>query len=762
MPPRVLYAALCVLLLAAPAATSARPRRSRPKAPPAAATSVESVTPEEPSPPPEAVEPPAARPVPPPPPPTLLNPTPVTDQAPALAPLTPPEGNRPLPPPAPLPELAAPSSDGSEALEESFRKYETQTTMETASKRVQALSDVPMSVAFIPASELEGAGQFTLCDVIQYFPGLECRRGAMRKAVVSARGLGSNFLSNRLLLLQDGRPDTDPWTGQFYPDETTPLVNVKQIEVIRGAGSSLYGSNAFAGVINIIHRDPEDLIRKDQWIGADLRLLGGQYNTYRPQVTVAAKGGPVSGLVNYYGYLTQGPSLLATGTSEPDRNQWARVQQVSGRFKWDGGLTLDASYTESALGRPGGNHISTVGNCGSCHYTPRDTERVQYFTAQARYDVKATEWLRIFATGYANLKRRVVSLENQITTAMEDALGKRRRLGGELRLLFSAGNFNVTVGGDVKNDVVNNANILATLQPSDINGTIVGVMADGEYRPIPTLAIGAGVRYDHYFLPDIVWRTPSSQISPRASIVYHPIPLLSLRVNYGRAFRAPTFAELSMNQQMYASTLVGNPFLKAETLDTAEASIDLWPLKDTLRLSGTVFYKKAYNFINEERIGNSISQFQNIGDAQVKGFEIQAAAKVPRINTSVDVAYQYLDARSFSYGALPGGTLDYAPGHRVYFRGHTTFGPAFLDLYALYVSGRVDPGVPGGVVNSVGIDNRIRLPAYLVANARLGVNVVQGLSFSVLGQNIFNTQYEETHGFPNPGASVFGEIKYVY
>ena len=87
---------------------------------------------------------------------------------------------------------------------------------------------------------------------------------------------------------------------------------------------------------------------------------------------------------------------------------------------------------------------------------------------------------------------------------------------------------------------------------------------------------------------------------------------------------------------------------------------------------------------------------------------------------------------------IGGFVLDYAPGHRVYFRGHTVFGPAFLDLYALYVSGRIDPGVPGGVVNASGVDNRIRLPGYLVANARLGVNIVQGLSVAVLRN--FNPQ----------------------
>jgi hemoglobin/transferrin/lactoferrin receptor protein len=221
--------------------------------------------------------------------------------SPLLAPFTRPTDSRPLPPPAPAPELRIPTESEEEGLEESFRQMQAKQVVVTASKREQSVADVPLTLSVIPAEELEGTGQFTLCDAVQYFPGLECRRGAMRKAAVSARGLGSNFLSNRLLLLNDGRPETDPWTGIFYPDETTPMTNLKQIEVIRGPGSALYGSNAFSGVINLIQRGPDDLMRGGRPYGVDFRVLGGQNNTYRLQTTAAGKVGDLKGLINYYG-----------------------------------------------------------------------------------------------------------------------------------------------------------------------------------------------------------------------------------------------------------------------------------------------------------------------------------------------------------------------------------------------------------------------------------------------------------------------------
>jgi outer membrane receptor protein involved in Fe transport len=160
---------------------------------------------------------------------------PPPSNVPERAPFSGPAEGRAFPPPAGLAglDVADPTAaDGS--LEESVQQLLSEAVVTTASKRRQRIADVPMTVAWIPAEELEGTGQFSLCDAVQYFPGMECRRGAMRKAAVSARGLGSNYLSNRLLLLKDGRPLTDPWTGQFYADETTPLTNLKQVEVIRG------------------------------------------------------------------------------------------------------------------------------------------------------------------------------------------------------------------------------------------------------------------------------------------------------------------------------------------------------------------------------------------------------------------------------------------------------------------------------------------------------------------------------------------------
>jgi outer membrane receptor protein involved in Fe transport len=675
---------------------------------------------------------------------------------PQIAPFTVPDPNRPLPPPASLAGADLPDLPDESKLEEGLMKLQSEAVITTASKRAQKVRDVPLTVSWIPADELEGTGQFTLCDAIQYFPGMECRRGAMRKAAVSSRGLGSNFLSNRLLLLKDGRPDTDPWTGEFYPDETTPLTNLKQIEVIRGPGSSLYGTNAFSGVINMVQRSAKDIVKEGNVFGADARLLAGAYDTVRLQSTAAASYKDLEAWVNYYGMRSNGPELFSDASRGiVDKNEWTQVNQISGRLGYKF-ASVEVEYSDSALGRPGGQAISNVGNCGRCHYTPNDSEHVQNFKASAQIDAAITPWLRVFGQGYAFFKRRETDTEQLLSSDLRPVLGKRSRLGGELRAVASFSKVTATVGGDVKGDTVNDRNVLPAFQGRVLNQLIFGAFADLEVRPFESLVLGAGARFDAHQLPTDVWTQPSAQISPRASLVYHLGSSVSLRANYGRAFRAPTLAELAINQEMYASTLLGNPGLKAETMDTGEGGVDVWLREGTVRLTGTGFFTYARDLINEQFVLGSTSRFQNVGAARVAGAEVEVGAQIKEINSSFDLAYQYLDARSVATGLL----LDYAPNHRVYARGRTNIkGVAFAELYFLFVGPRYDSSYS---VDANGVSSKVSLPPYLVATARVGARLFEGLNVSVMVQNLFDTHYEEMYGFPMPRIGAFAEIKYVY
>ena len=663
---------------------------------------------------------------------------------------------------APPGEAAADDQSGepadlSAALESAAQRYQDKVTVSSGARN-QKLSEVPMTLSYLSAEDIEGTGQFSLCDTIQLFPGLECRRGAMRQATVSTRGLGFNFMSNRLLLLKDGRPETDSWTGGFQADEAYPLTNVKQIEVIRGPGSSLYGSNAFAGVINYVTRGPDDLIKKGNSVGADGRFLVGGFGTYRAQATAAGKVGDLKGLVNYYFETAEGTAQFTDPRREiVDKQQWSRVHQVSARLEYKV-LKVDASYTDSILAHPGGNPTAQVGNCGRCHYTPRDNEKVSQFNGQIVADVPLTSWLSVLGRGFTNLKRRSATVDNLITGELSEAVGLRMRVGADLRANLQLGPVNVVIGGDIRADEVDNANRLVGLTQTDLRSKTLGAYVDAELRLARRLIIGAGLRYDTFLMSEALWRNRTGELSPRASVVFQAFPTLTLRANYGHAFRAPTMVELGIQQRMYASTLFGNPYLKPERLDTVEVAFDAWPFGEVLRLTGTGFYTRAANFISEIPLDSNTAQFANIGGGTLGGVELEAASQIPKINTSVNLSYQYLYTRLDETRH----TFDYAPQHRAQFRARTNIaGSAFLDLYGAFVGQRSDPAVVADPTSAQRV-SRIELPAYLITSIRLGWRLFDNLSVSGGATNLFNTRYQETLGFPAAETKLFAELKATY
>jgi outer membrane cobalamin receptor len=96
----------------------------------------------------------------------------------------------------------------------------------------------------------------------------------------------------------------------------------------------------------------------------------------------------------------------------------------------------------------------------------------------------------------------------------------------------------------------------------------------------------------------------------------------------------------------------------------------------------------------------------------------------------------------------------------VYARARTNMGKlGFVEVYGLYVGNRFDPGF---IVEDTGETQRVSLPGYVTASARIGVNVSDEMSVSLLGTNLFDSKYEESHGFPAPPRGLYTEVKLRY
>ncbi|HQC79848.1 MAG TPA: TonB-dependent receptor [Accumulibacter sp.] len=128
----------------------------------------------------------------------------------------------------------------------------------SASRKTEQLHDVAAAVFVISRDDIERSGATSIPEVLRMAPGIEVARLANNRWAVSVRGFNGRF-ANKLLVLMDGRSMYSPlFSGVLWEYEDTLLEDVDRIEVIRGAGAAMWGSNAVNGVINIITRRARD------------------------------------------------------------------------------------------------------------------------------------------------------------------------------------------------------------------------------------------------------------------------------------------------------------------------------------------------------------------------------------------------------------------------------------------------------------------------------------------------------------------------
>src|SRR5436305_3953429 len=152
---------------------------------------------------------------------------------------------------------------------------EEQLKVEAATKTEIPISKAPSAVTVVTAKQISESGARTVPDILRLVAGVNVRWNPMTQTI-DIRGFGENPFANRVLMLIDGAPVNSGDTGGFPLSpafDLFPVENIKRIEVVRGPGSSLYGENAYWGVINIVTLSGEDLA------GGQAQLLGGARST---------------------------------------------------------------------------------------------------------------------------------------------------------------------------------------------------------------------------------------------------------------------------------------------------------------------------------------------------------------------------------------------------------------------------------------------------------------------------------------------------
>src|SRR4029079_8137540 len=146
-------------------------------------------------------------------------------------------------------------------------------TVTSVSKAKEPLAQAPATVEVITGAEIERRGYPDLEAVLRDLPGFDfSRRAGASYSNVYQRGYRS-IETNRTMLLIDGVEDNDLASSTAWISRQFPLSNIDRIEVVYRPASTMYGANAFAGVINVVTKQPEQIVGEGKKLGGEARLM---------------------------------------------------------------------------------------------------------------------------------------------------------------------------------------------------------------------------------------------------------------------------------------------------------------------------------------------------------------------------------------------------------------------------------------------------------------------------------------------------------
>jgi iron complex outermembrane receptor protein len=220
----------------------------------------------------------------------------------------------------------------------------------SVSKKAQKTSETAAAVFVISSEEIRRSGALNIPDLLRMVPGLDVAQIDGSQWAISARGFNGQY-SNKLLVLIDGRTVYTPvFVGVFWDSQNVPLENIERIEVIRGPGAAVWGSNAVNGVINIITKSADKTQGGSVDAGAGNAITGPETILY---------GGKARGLGAYRVYAEGFHiSSLPTPAGLDGQDDW---RLIHGGFRTDSNLSAkDSLTTEGDAAQGDAGELATV------------------------------------------------------------------------------------------------------------------------------------------------------------------------------------------------------------------------------------------------------------------------------------------------------------------------------------------------------------------------------------------------------------------
>jgi outer membrane receptor protein involved in Fe transport len=437
----------------------------------------------------------------------------------------------------------------------------SQEEVNAASRTTESVEDAPASVSIVSHDELRAMGYPTIAEAVRGLRGLYLSDDRTYQSV-GFRGFSrpGNY-GNRVLVLLDGHPLNDNyiWSSYVGFDGRVDLDDIDRIEVVRGAGSVLYGSSAFLGVINLVTRS------RALPSFVEGALSTAEYGVGRARATAYLRLGSSAGIWNSisgaYGtgrdlYVPEYVANPADPNAERDASgrvldgnargvDTLRAATLSGRF-WYKDFTAQWFLTSR-------NKALRTGEFGTIFNDSRTRLRDTRALIEARFEPRVSEAVQLLTRAHVNLVDFAGLYAFSGNDGPDRELYRSVWAGVEQRAIFTPNtNVRLTLGGEVVrhlqvrlkafNDVQTYQSDSAGTPELNVPFTSVAVYANGDVNLSKALKLSAGTRFDYFSNVDAFDAVAS--LNPRIALIVKPYPGGNLKVIAGKAFKTPAVYEL--------------------------------------------------------------------------------------------------------------------------------------------------------------------------------------------------------------------------
>lgn len=574
------------------------------------------------------------------------------------------------------------------------------------------------AISTLTAEDLERRQIVFVGDALATLPGVTMSQNGALGGQASIRIRGA--ASQQTLFLVDGVPVNDASApGGGYDVSTLDAADIEKIEVLRGPHSTLWGSDAIGGVVAVTTR------RAGKGITGNAFAEGGSFGTLRTGGGIAYGGERVDARISANAITTDGISRAAVGTEDDPYN----AGTVNGRVGIDvtEALRVEAfgRYTRSKTDYDGyGPPFFAFGDTDNYSRT-HDTQG----GVLARYNMFGGKLENVVIASRDDIDREAFS--NSIQSSRAGATRDTLRYQGTWRVSDLA---SFAFGAEREETEIKVESPGPFGSINEGSSQIDSLFALGEWAPIESLTLTAGVRYDdHDQFGDVT--------TSRLGASWQPVDALGVRGSWGQGFKAPTIYQLTA---FFFPATAPNTALKPEEADGWDAAVFTDLLDGKLHAELGYFSIDTKNMIDFDPFANT---YGNIAKAKSEGVEFSLSYA---INDALTLAgnYTYTDATN----EVTGAKLIRIPENAAYAEIDWKVTKKLnLTLTGRYNSSEddVDPDTFLGTTNKSW--STFDLAARYAVSDKL----------EVYGrvENLTDEDYQDVAGYGEPGTAVYGGVR---